>query len=195
MMQVLESRCHFLKTRAWIIETGLSYYFMCLFLFWDWQWATRLPRFPYRTGERSITTMEVQALADWPNKTPSLIDLVFFLSLSPLTILTCPLLGEKKAGGEWIWVVIVSCRAHWYTDGYDDRVQLYNFPSSFLSFLPFLSSSVAMDPNVSQQAYTSMMKFTIDGRPYLKVHWRKRYLQIPRSECLVALLSHMHLYE
>ncbi|KAJ8664007.1 hypothetical protein O0I10_000284 [Lichtheimia ornata] len=25
-----------------------------------------------------------------------------------------------------------------------------------------------MDPNVSQQAYTSMMKFTIDGRPYLK---------------------------
>ncbi|GAA5808981.1 hypothetical protein MFLAVUS_002381 [Mucor flavus] len=25
-----------------------------------------------------------------------------------------------------------------------------------------------MDPNVSQQAYTSMMKFTIDGRPFLK---------------------------
>ncbi|KAL9548152.1 hypothetical protein PS6_006750 [Mucor atramentarius] len=25
-----------------------------------------------------------------------------------------------------------------------------------------------MEPNVSQQAYTSMMKFTIDGRPYLK---------------------------
>lgn len=28
-----------------------------------------------------------------------------------------------------------------------------------------------MDANVSQQAYTSMMKFTIDGRPYLKVVW------------------------
>lgn len=33
-----------------------------------------------------------------------------------------------------------------------------------------------MEPNVSQQAYTSMMKFTIDGRPYLKV--RHKYIAV-----------------
>ncbi|KAI8391005.1 regulator of G protein signaling domain-containing protein [Radiomyces spectabilis] len=41
-----------------------------------------------------------------------------------------------------------------------------------------------MDPNVSQQAYTSMMKFTIDGRPFLKdIHdlFAALIVQIPLS--------------
>ena len=31
-----------------------------------------------------------------------------------------------------------------------------------------------MDPSMSQQAYTSMMKFTMDGRPYIKVKRNKQ---------------------